>query len=125
MYMVFFSVFGNKLAAAGDYKMAVKYFTDAIKYNPTEYRLFGNRAFCFERMQEYEKSLSDAQLSLSMSPGWVRGLFRKGRALAGLKRYEEAACAFMEIIELNGSSPEAAQELMNVQISQLMVRSQM
>ncbi|KAJ0006531.1 hypothetical protein NQD34_013804 [Periophthalmus magnuspinnatus] len=116
-----FAMFGNKLAAAGDYKMAVKYFTDAIKYNPTEYRLFGNRAFCFERMQEYEKSLSDAQLSLSMSPGWVRGLFRKGRALAGLKRYEEAACAFMEIIELNGSSPEAAQELMNVQISQLMV----
>ncbi|KAJ0055789.1 hypothetical protein NL108_011427 [Boleophthalmus pectinirostris] len=114
------AMIGNKLAGVGEYKIAVNYFTDAIKYNPTEYRLFGNRAFCFERMQEYEKSLSDAELSLSMSPGWVRGLFRKGRALAGLKRYEEAACAFKKILELNGSSPEAAQELMNVQILQLM-----
>lgn len=48
-------------------------------------RLFGNRAFCFERLQEYEKALTDAELSLSMCPGWVKGLFRKGRALVGLK----------------------------------------
>lgn len=48
-------------------------------------RLFGNRSFCFEKMQEYTKALADAELSLSMCPGWVKGLFRKGRALAGLK----------------------------------------
>lgn len=36
-------------------------------------------------MQEYMKALTDAELSLSMCPGWVKGLFRKGRALAGLK----------------------------------------
>ncbi|XP_072315353.1 uncharacterized protein [Eucyclogobius newberryi] len=115
-----FATMGNKLAGAGYYKTAVKYFTDAIKYNPTEYRLFGNRAFCFERIQEYEKSLSDAELSLSMSPGWVKGLFRKGRALAGLKRYEEAACSFREVLELERSSTEAVQDLMRVQVMQLM-----
>lgn len=49
------------------------------------HRLFGNRSFCFEKMQEYMKALTDAELSLSMCPGWVKGLFRKGRALAGLK----------------------------------------
>lgn len=31
------------------------------------------------------KALDDAELSLIMCPGWVKGLFRKGRALAGLK----------------------------------------
>uniref|UniRef100_A0A673CUR4 Uncharacterized protein n=1 Tax=Sphaeramia orbicularis TaxID=375764 RepID=A0A673CUR4_9TELE len=76
---------GNKFASAGDFSQAVKYFTDAIKYNPTEFKLFGNRAFCFEKMQEYEKALTDAELCLSMCPGWDKGLFRKGRALAGLK----------------------------------------
>uniref|UniRef100_A0A3Q4BBC2 Uncharacterized protein n=1 Tax=Mola mola TaxID=94237 RepID=A0A3Q4BBC2_MOLML len=76
---------GNKFASSGDFVMAVKFFTDAIKYNPTEYKLFGNRSFCFEKMQEYAKALADAELSLSMCPGWVKGLFRKGRALAGLK----------------------------------------
>lgn len=48
-------------------------------------RLFGNRSFCFEKLQEYEKALTDAELSLSMWPGWVKGQFRRGRALAGLK----------------------------------------
>lgn len=47
--------------------------------------MFGNRSFCFEKMQEYEKALIDAELCLNMCPGWVKGLFRKGRALAGLK----------------------------------------
>ncbi|KAI3375779.1 hypothetical protein L3Q82_004072 [Scortum barcoo] len=78
---------GNRFASAGKFNMAVKYFTDAIKYNPTEFKLFGNRSFCFEKMQEYEKALADAELSLNICPGWVKGLFRKGRALAGLKAY--------------------------------------
>ncbi|XP_045920221.1 tetratricopeptide repeat protein 31-like isoform X2 [Micropterus dolomieu] len=111
---------GNRFASAGDFNMAVKYFTDAIKYNPTEFKLFGNRSFCFERMREYEKALTDAELSLNMCPGWVKGLFRKGRALAGLKRYEEAAQAFREVLKLDSSCAEAAQELMRVQITQLM-----
>nr|XP_020467065.1 tetratricopeptide repeat protein 31-like isoform X1 [Monopterus albus] len=111
---------GNGFASSGDYNMAVKYFTDAIKYNPTEFKLFGNRSFCFEKMQEYEKALTDADLCLRLCPGWVKGLFRKGRALAGLKRYKEAAQAFSEVLKLDSSCVEAAQELMRVQITQLM-----
>lgn len=36
-------------------------------------------------MRLYRKALDDAELSLGMRPGWVKGLFRKGRALMGLK----------------------------------------
>lgn len=111
---------GNKQASAGNFKLAVTYITDAIKFNPTEFRLFGNRAFCFEKLQEFDKALNDAELSLSMSPGWVKGLFRKGRALAGLKRFEEAANAFKEVIKLDRSCTEANQELLRMQILQLM-----
>lgn len=114
------AVIGNRIASTGDFKLAVKYFTDAIKYNPTEFKLFGNRSFCFEKMQEYEKALTDAELSLSMCPGWVKGMFRRGRALAGLKRYDEAAQAFREVLKLDRSCAEAAQELMRVQITQIM-----
>lgn len=56
-----------------------------------------------------------------MCPGWVKGLFRKGRALAGLKRYEEAAGAFEEVLKVDRSCTEASQELERVQILQLMV----
>ncbi|XP_041840854.1 tetratricopeptide repeat protein 31-like isoform X2 [Melanotaenia boesemani] len=114
------AILGNKFASVGDYNMAVKYFTDAIKYNPTEFKLFGNRSFCFEKLHEYDKALTDAELSLGICPGWVKGLFRKGRALAGLKRYEDAAQAFRDVLKLDSSYAEAAQELMRVQIIQLM-----
>ncbi|XP_018601871.1 tetratricopeptide repeat protein 31-like [Scleropages formosus] len=114
------AVIGNKLASIGEYSTAVMYFTDAIKYNPKEHRLFGNRSFCYEKMQEYEKSLADAELSLTMCPNWIKGLYRKGKALAGLKRYSEAAMAFKEVLHLDTSSNDAAQELMTVQIMQLM-----
>uniref|UniRef100_A0A1A8H6D6 RRM domain-containing protein n=1 Tax=Nothobranchius korthausae TaxID=1143690 RepID=A0A1A8H6D6_9TELE len=114
------AVMGNKFASEGNYFTAVKYFTDAIKYNPKEFKLFGNRSFCFEKLQDYEKALIDAELSLGISPGWVKGLFRKGRALAGLRRYEEAAQAFRDVLKLDSSYAEAAQELMRVQIIQLM-----
>ncbi|XP_029025545.1 uncharacterized protein LOC114867216 [Betta splendens] len=114
------AIIGNTFAGSGDYPMAVKYFTDAIKFNPTEFKLFGNRSFCFEKMQEHEKALTDAELCLRLCPGWVKGLFRKGRALAGLKRYEEAAQAFREVLQLDSACGEAAQELMRVQITQLM-----
>ncbi|KAG7216562.1 hypothetical protein INR49_021648, partial [Caranx melampygus] len=91
-----------------------------MKTQRKERRLFGNRSFCFEKMQEYEKALTDAELCLNMCPGWVKGCLGKARALAGLKRYAEAAQAFREVLALEGSYMEAAQELMRVQMTHLM-----
>ncbi|KAJ8407626.1 hypothetical protein AAFF_G00274830 [Aldrovandia affinis] len=114
------AVIGNQLAAAGQFDMAVTYFTDAIKHNPKEFRLFGNRSFCYEKMLQYDKSLIDADITLAMSPGWIKGLYRRGRALAGLKRYCEAVLAFREVLKHDPTCSDAAQELMRVQIMQLM-----
>ncbi|XP_039994175.1 uncharacterized protein si:dkey-33c12.4 [Xiphias gladius] len=111
---------GNCLAASGEYKMAVRYFTDAIKFNPKEFRLFGNRSLCYERMQHYENALRDADLALSMEPNWIKGLFRKGKALCGLKRYYEASLIYREVLKLESSSAEATQELKRAQTLHLM-----
>ncbi|XP_061525602.1 major facilitator superfamily domain-containing protein 8 isoform X3 [Phycodurus eques] len=111
---------GNKCANSGHFQLAVDYFTRAIQYNPTDVKLFVNRAFCLEKLQEYEKALADAELCLGMRPGWNIGLFRKGRALAGLKRYQESIQAFQEILKMDGSCAEATQEIMRTQIKQLM-----
>ncbi|KAL7381048.1 hypothetical protein ABVT39_027772 [Epinephelus coioides] len=111
---------GNRLAASGQYEMAVKCFTDAIKYNPKEFKLFGNRSLCYERMQQYESALRDADVALSMEPDWIKGLFRKGKALCGLKRYYEASLIYREVLKLEKSSAEAMQELKRAQTLHLM-----
>ncbi|RXN01612.1 Tetratricopeptide repeat protein 31 [Acipenser ruthenus] len=114
------AVIGNQLASSGRFELAVSYFTDAIKFNPKEYRLFGNRSFCYERLMQYDKALNDAEISLSMCSSWTKGYFRKGKALAGLKRYAEAVIALKEVLKLDNTCADAAQELMRVQIIQLM-----
>ncbi|KAM9341676.1 uncharacterized protein ABDE67_015338 [Symphorus nematophorus] len=115
-----FAAIGNRLAASGQYEMAVKYFTDAIKCNPKEFKLFGNRSLCYERMQQYENALRDADLALCMEPNWIKGLFRKGKALCGLKRYYEASLIYREVLQLESSSVEATQELKRAQTLHLM-----
>ncbi|MEQ2220089.1 hypothetical protein ILYODFUR_001692 [Ilyodon furcidens] len=111
---------GNSLAASGQYEMAVSCFTDAIKYNPKEFKLFGNRSLCYERLQQYENALRDADLALSMQPKWIKGLFRKGKALCGLKRYYEASLIYKDVLTLESTSVEAAQELKRAQTLHLM-----
>ncbi|KAL4640218.1 hypothetical protein GN956_G12653 [Arapaima gigas] len=114
------AVMANQFAVSGCFEMAVIYYTEAIKCNPKEFRLFGNRSFCYEKLQHYDKALNDADITLAMCPGWIKGYYRRGRALAGLKRYCEAALAFKEVLKQDPACTDAAQELMRVQIMQLM-----
>ncbi|KAM4624878.1 uncharacterized protein ACJ7VT_003376 [Polymixia lowei] len=111
---------GNRLAACRQFEMAIKCFTDAIKYNPKEFKLFGNRSLCYERIQQYEKALLDADLALSMEPNWIKGLFRKGKALCGLKRYYEASLIYREVLRRESTSTEAVMELKRAQTLHLM-----
>lgn len=111
---------GNRLAANGQYEMAIKCFTEAIKYTPKEYKIFGNRSFCFEKLQQFEAALSDAEISLSLESNWTKGLFRKGKALCGLKKYNEATLAFAEVLKMESTSQEAALELKRAQTLHLM-----
>ncbi|XP_047709508.1 tetratricopeptide repeat protein 31 isoform X2 [Prionailurus viverrinus] len=101
---------GTSLAQNGFYHKAVLLFTEALKLNPRDHRLFGNRSFCHERLGQPMWALADAQVALTLQPGWPRGLFRLGKALMGLQRFEEAAAVFQETLR-GGSQPDAAREL--------------
>ncbi|XP_063472632.1 tetratricopeptide repeat protein 31 isoform X4 [Symphalangus syndactylus] len=91
---------GTSFAQNGFYREAVVLFTQALKLNPQDHRLFGNRSFCHERLGQPVWALADAQVALTLRPGWPRGLFRLGKALMGLQ----------ETLR-DGSQPDAAREL--------------
>ncbi|XP_040556069.1 tetratricopeptide repeat protein 31 isoform X6 [Gallus gallus] len=99
---------GNQAAMQGRYKEAVQAFTEAIKLNPREHRLFGNRSYCYEKLQQYQEALRDAQMALELQPNWPKGFFRKGKALWGLKRYAEARDTFKN---LQGAHTDVAAQL--------------
>jgi len=115
-----FAIEGNELAAEGLYGEAIQFFSKAIQLNDTEYRFFGNRSFCYERIGEYEKALSDAQRTIVLSPAWPKGYFRQGIAYARLKLYSEAENSFAHVLKLDSNCIDAKTELYTVRVCQLM-----
>uniref|UniRef100_S4RYJ0 RRM domain-containing protein n=1 Tax=Petromyzon marinus TaxID=7757 RepID=S4RYJ0_PETMA len=114
------TVQGNQLASTQSYAEAIEKFTEAIKLYPQDFRYFGNRSYCFERLGKYNDALMDAEIAVNINPIWPRGYFRKARACIGLKHYREAESALCQVISLDMSSEDAKQELMNVRTLRLM-----
>ncbi|KAG8429584.1 hypothetical protein GDO86_019772, partial [Hymenochirus boettgeri] len=76
---------GNNCANREDFMEAITYYTEAIKLNPTEFRFMGNRSYSYERSGKYKEALEDAEHALQLEPNFIKGYFRKGKALKGLK----------------------------------------
>ncbi|KAG9461387.1 hypothetical protein GDO78_017043 [Eleutherodactylus coqui] len=78
-------------------------------------RFLGNRSYSYEHVGRYEEALRDAEKSLELQPNFIKGHFRKGKALKGLKRYDEAITAFQEVLSCHLNHAEAAQEVVDCQ----------
>ncbi|XP_069601097.1 tetratricopeptide repeat protein 31 [Ranitomeya imitator] len=106
---------GNNLASMGRYMEALHYYTEAIRLNPGDYRFLGNRSYSYERVGRCQEALQDAERSLELHPHFIKGYFRKGKALKGLKRYSEAITAFQQVLSCDLSRAEAAKEVAECQ----------
>ncbi|KAJ8418139.1 hypothetical protein AAFF_G00138480 [Aldrovandia affinis] len=111
---------GIKLVQQGQYGQAVGMFTEAIRYDPNDYRFFGNRSYCYECLEQYSSALSDAERSIQLASEWPKGYFRQGRALMGMKRYSEAEKAMEMVLKLDNDCEEAVNELFHCRVLQLM-----
>jgi len=110
------AVQGNQLAQQNDYTGAVEMFTKAISLDPTDFRFFGNRSYCFDRLENYTKALVDSDAAIKLAPEWPKGFFRKGRALTGLNRFQEAEQVFQQVLKLDPGCEDAQFELARVRV---------
>jgi len=113
------AVRGNEMAQVEEYTAAIQLFSEAISLDPTDFRFFGNRSYCFDRTEQYDKALRDAEKAIKLDKDWPKGYFRKGRSLAGLKNFAEAEKAFMQVLKLDKNCDDAVSELFHVKVHQL------
>ncbi|XP_059312283.1 uncharacterized protein LOC132063646 isoform X2 [Lycium ferocissimum] len=97
---------GEEAFKRKDFAMAVDAYTQAIDFDPTDGTLFSNRSLCWLRLGQAEHALSDAKACRELRPDWAKACYREGAALRLLQRFEEAANAFYEGVQIDPDSKE-------------------
>lgn len=110
---------GNAHALDGEFIEAIVCYSEGICIDPCDYRFLGNRSLCYERLMQFEEALSDADAAITVCESYIKGHFRRGMALAGLKRNSEAEQAFEQALALDPSDGDTQQELAAVRTAQL------
>ncbi|KAH7426707.1 hypothetical protein KP509_10G013400 [Ceratopteris richardii] len=67
---------------------------------------YSNRAEAFIRLESYFEALTDCEAALSIDSHHTKSEYRKGRALQGLKRFEEAILCFESLLSRHPESRE-------------------
>ena len=105
---------GNSAFSQGNYSKAVDMFSKAIELASTNHVLYSNRSAAYASLKDYEHALADAQKTIDLKPDWVKGYSRKGAALYGLERFDEAEEAYREGLKYepeNASLKKALEDL--------------
>ncbi|EFO17421.1 TPR Domain containing protein [Loa loa] len=90
----------NRAFYSGNFEKALILYNEAIQLHPTNFILYSNRSAVFLRLKCFHNSLDDAKQSLALNPKWAKGYFRKGDALRGIGRFDEAIFAYCQSLAI-------------------------
>eukprot|EP00435_Cladocopium_sp_Y103_P058720 s315_g20.t1 len=99
----------------GEYRDAIVYYTRALRHTPRNERLLSNRSGAYCKLSKFQLALDDVELAMQIEPKWSKLFYRKGHALRGLRRWNEALDAFREGKVLDPQNPDWDKEVFGSQ----------
>ncbi|CAH0556104.1 unnamed protein product [Brassicogethes aeneus] len=100
---------GNELFKKGDFATALKHYSEAIKRNPDDAKLYSNRAACYTKLVAFDLGLKDCDKCVELDPKFIKGWIRKGHILQGMQQQSKAISAFQKALEIDPNNAEALQ----------------
>eukprot|EP00461_Guttulinopsis_vulgaris_P002593 UN02594 len=107
---------GNDEFKKGNFSKAIECYTYATELDPKNPVYFTNRSMCYFKMQEYAKSLRDAQKAIGLNSSWVKGYYRAGMAQIELGDLKAALASLEKAAELEPNTAayqQAAEDCKN------------
>ena len=71
-------------------------FQEAIKRNPSDAKLYNNKATCLLKLMDFANALRAAEKALELDPNFFKALAKKGNAHFGMKVYHKALECFQK-----------------------------
>jgi tetratricopeptide (TPR) repeat protein len=103
--LVFFFSFTLKenCFKAGNFKLAISFFSDAIKIFPNEYLLWGFRAAALTENLQYTNAHEDALKVIELQPNRAEGHLRLGNVLCACDEFQKAKESYLTALKLEPS----------------------
>lgn len=89
----------------------MRYFTEAIQVDAQNHVLYSNRSAAFASLGRYDEALADAEQVTTLKPDWPKGYSRKGAALHGLQRWDDAIATYQAGLAVDANNEQLKQGL--------------
>ena len=104
---------GNERFKNGDWAAAVKHYTEALKRNPNDAKIYSNRAACYTKLNAFDLVIKDCDSSIALDPGFVKAYLRKANVLKAMGQTQKAMDVYSKAMELDPNSDEAKNGMQN------------
>lgn len=81
---------GNKLCSLHRHDEAIVYYSHAVDKSPNVAIYYSNRALCYLKLQQWDKTICDCRKALELDPNLIKTHFFLGQALIETLNYEDA-----------------------------------
>lgn len=87
---------GNECFKQQKYPEAIRHYTEALRRNPKDPKVYSNRAACYTKLGAMPEGLKDAEKCIELDPTFSKGYTRKGAVQFFMREYEKALETYQE-----------------------------
>jgi len=106
---------GNTAFTNKEYEKAIEFFSKAIELDPSNHVLYSNRSASYASLKQYDDALKDADKTIELKKDWPKGYSRKGAALHGMGRLEQARETYKEGLSQDPNNQQLKKALEEVE----------